>query len=155
VKKTEASLVGIVLLIMLGFYLLLWFANRNPRIPSLQDRKLRVMELIEGAGGAKKLNQEIRTLFDRYVVDDHMVEEWNWKSLTEPDLQGYPSIFALGNSVIVNPRISGDPANVEIHHGLHESFEAIYIMDLKSTSEWEHMKSTYYSKVVSNIFIIR
>jgi hypothetical protein len=141
--KTAAIVVGCGIL---GFVLcsvvLNLILNQNSELTESQ-----IAAMFGKAGGVDKVNQEAKSIFDRFGTSKITV-------LTISNLNDFPAMTALGNSVILWPEsVDGGkvPPHIEVRFGSHFNTRFVFIFETNYVAQLQSNPVVF--RAASNIFV--
>jgi hypothetical protein len=102
--------------------------NRRDTTAASDVLAIKTEQMLLKAGEVDKINEEAKVIFARFGTD----KTWGIEGL---DLRDFPTISALGNSVIIFARTPGCPAYISVRYGSHQHTKFIFIFDPNSTPE--------------------
>lgn len=135
IKRLFIIAVALILLVIVGIYN---FMSTGPeKIPAILQNQ-------EGIG---RVNKEAKELWD-----NHMVNLTNVKTLNDSELNSYPLIASLGETVWLYSSGSNIPARIEARTSKNRNVRFIFIFKPGTAPQWDKPESTI--KIDSNIFIL-
>lgn len=102
------------------------------------------VEKIREVGGMAKVDQETKTIFDRYGTAE-------FRPLDNSDLKEFPAVSGLGNTFSIWPDASGCSGHIKVRYGYHMHAKTIWIFDPKKPLVFDGASACI--QVSSNIFI--
>jgi hypothetical protein len=105
--------------------------------------------MFDKAGGVDKVNQEAKNIFNQFGTSDV-------KFLTQSNLNSFPAISSLGNSVVLYPESIDTvkfPPHIEIRFGSHFNATTVFIFETNNIVQFKN--NSGFFQVTSNIYVER
>ncbi len=135
-KIKKLFVIGIVSILLFVFGIYNFMSTRPEKIP-------KILQTQEGIG---LVNKEARELWNKYMVNLSNVD-----MLDSSELNQYPSIAALGESITFFSA-SNIPAHIETRISKNRNVRFVFIFEPGTAPQWDKLESAI--EIDSNIFVL-